>query len=63
MVDLMQEKLRALKLKKARLWSDIESLSEVNDATYARFGKLQADIMKLEKQIVRENKNPLKDEN
>lgn len=63
MVDLMQEKMRALKLKKARLWSDIESLSEVNDATYARFGKLQADIMKLEKEIVRENKNPLHDEN
>lgn len=49
----MQEKLRILKLKKARLWSDIESLAEVNDSTYLQFGKTQAEIMKLEKEIVR----------
>ena len=55
----MQEKLRILKLKKARLWSDIESLSEVNDSTYLQFGKTQAEIMKLEKDLVRDIKNPL----
>lgn len=59
MVDLMQEKLRVLKLKKARLWSDIESLSEVNDSTYLAFGKTQAEIMKLEKEIVRDTENPI----
>ena len=55
----MQEKLRVLKLKKARLWSDIESLSEVNDSTYLAFGKTQAEIMKLEKEIVRNSENPI----
>lgn len=56
MVGIMEERLRILKLKKARLWSDIESLSEVNDSTYLNFGKIEAEIMKLEKDIVRETK-------
>jgi hypothetical protein len=55
----MHEKLRVLKLKKARLWSDIESLSEVNDSTYLNFGKTQAEIMKLEREIVRNSENPI----
>lgn len=55
----MQEKLRVLKLKKARLWSDIESLAEVSDSTSLAFGKIQAEIMKLEKEIVRETVNPI----
>lgn len=59
----MEEKLRILKLKKARLWSDIESLSEVNDSTYLAFGKTQAEIMKLEKDIVRQTENPLDESN
>jgi len=53
----MSEKLRTLKLKKARLWADIESLSEVNDSMFLIFGKTQAEIMKLEKQMARETKN------
>lgn len=59
----MHEKLRILKLKKARLWSDIESLSEVNDSTYLNFGKTQAEIMKLEKEIVRNSENPIHENN
>ena len=59
----MQEKLRVLKLKKARLWSDIESLSEVNDSTYLAFGKTQAEIMKLEREIVRDTENPIHENN
>lgn len=59
----MHEKLRILKLIKARLWSDIESLSEVNDSTYLKFGKTQAEIMKLEKEIVRDTVNPLDENN
>ncbi|MDD2820752.1 MAG: hypothetical protein PHW29_05765 [Flavobacterium sp.] len=59
----MQEKLRVLKLKKARLWADIESLSEVNDSTYLNFGKTQAEIMKLEKEIVRNSENPIHENN
>jgi hypothetical protein len=58
----MSEKLRTLKLKKARLWSDIESLAEVNDSMFLIFGKTQAEIMKLEKQLAQENKNTF-DEN
>ena len=59
----MQEKLRILKLKKARLWSDIESLSEVSDSMFLSFGKTQAEIMKLEKEIVRQSINPLDENN
>jgi hypothetical protein len=59
---MIAEKLRSLKLKKARLWSDIESLSEVSDTMFLNFGKTEAEIMKLEKQLVREAVNPI-DEN
>lgn len=54
---VITEKLRVLKLQKARLWSDIESLSVVNDSMYCKFGKLTAEVMKLEKQLVRESEN------
>lgn len=53
----MEEKLRSLKLKKARLFSNIEMLSEVNECTFTEFGKLEAEIMKLEKQIIRKTEN------
>jgi hypothetical protein len=59
MVDLMKERLRILKLKKARLWSDIESLSEVSDSMFLNFGKTEAEIMKLEKELIRETENNL----
>lgn len=55
----MEEKLRILKLKKARLWSDIESLAEVSDSMFLAFGKTQAEIMKLEKELVRQSTNPI----
>lgn len=58
----MEERLRILKLKKARLWSDIESLSEVSDSMFLTFGKTEAEIMKLEKELIREIENNL-DEN
>ena len=53
----MSEKLRLLKLKKAKLWSNIESLSEVSDSMFLNFGKTVAEIMKLEKEMARETKN------
>jgi hypothetical protein len=59
----MEEKLRILKLKKARLWSDIESLAEVNDSMYLTFGKTQAEIMKLEKELVSQTENNLDENN
>ena len=58
----MEAKLRTLKLRKARLFDNIEMLSEVNESTFTEFGKLEAEIMKLEKAILHENKNTL-DEN
>jgi hypothetical protein len=59
----MEEKLRILKLKKARLWSDIESLAEVNDSMFLTFGKTQAEIMKLEKELLRQTENNLDESN
>ena len=53
----MEAKLRSLKLKKALLFSNIEMLSEVNESTFAEFGKVEAEIMKLDKQIVRNVEN------
>lgn len=57
MVDIMEAKLRTLKLKKAMLFSNIEMLSEVNESAFTEFGKLEAEIMKLEKQLVRKTEN------
>jgi hypothetical protein len=53
----MEAKLRTLKLRKARLFANIEMLSEVNESTFTEFGKLEAEILKLEKEIVRETEN------
>jgi hypothetical protein len=58
----MEAKLRTLKLRKARLFENIEMLSEVNESTFTEFGKLEAEIMKLEKKILNDNKNTF-DEN
>jgi len=56
------EELLKLKLKKANQFLEIEMLSSVNDSVYTRLGKTQAEIMKLEKELRRENQNDL-DEN
>lgn len=58
----LEAKLRTLKIRKARLFFNIEMLTEVNESTFTEFGKLEAEIMKLEKQIVRKTQNTL-DEN
>ena len=58
----IEEKLRMLKQKKARQFSEIESLSEVSDKAFLEFGKTVAEVMKLEKQLLQENENTL-DEN
>jgi hypothetical protein len=62
MVHIMENKLRTLKLKKALLLSNIESLSQVDDSLYLQFGKVEAEIIKTEKQLLRDNKNTF-DEN
>lgn len=53
----LENTLRTLKLKKAMLFYDIESLSTVNDSMYLTFGKVEAEILKLEKEIIRKTKN------
>jgi hypothetical protein len=53
----IEQKIQELKVKKARQFFNIESLSEVNDSTYLQFGKTVAELMKLEKLLVRETKN------
>jgi len=53
----MEEQLRTLKLKKARLFAEIESLVSVSELMYLNFGKVASEIMLLEKKIVRETKN------
>lgn len=59
----MNEKLNSLKFKKATLFSQIESLSVVSDSLFLQFGKVTAEIMQIEKQLVREIPNPRENEN
>jgi hypothetical protein len=58
----MEEKLRALKLKKANLVDQMMMLSSISDHFYMQLGKIEASILIMEKQIIRKEKNPL-DEN
>ena len=58
----LSEQILSLKIKKARIFLEIEMLSVVNDSVYTNFGKTVAEIMKLEKQQLREINNDL-DEN
>lgn len=57
----LEERLRGLKLRKAMLFDNIEMLSEVDDDLFTLFGKVEAEILKVEKQIVRLAENPLRD--
>ncbi|MBN8565224.1 MAG: hypothetical protein J0M25_00630 [Flavobacteriales bacterium] len=58
----MEEKLRKLKLKKVQLVDQMSMLSSISDHFYTQLGKLEAEILKEEKEIVRQTKNTL-DEN
>jgi hypothetical protein len=58
----LKEKIQILKVKKARQFFNIESLSEVNDSAFLQFGKTVAELMKLEKILLQETKNTF-DEN
>ncbi|UOX32426.1 hypothetical protein LXD69_10215 [Flavobacterium sediminilitoris] len=58
----MEQKLSNLRIKKATLFSHIEMMSTVSDTLFRDFGKVCAEIMQIEKQMVRETKNPF-DEN
>lgn len=55
----LQEEIAVLKLKKARIFGEIEMLSTVNDIVYTRLGKTVADIMRKEKELLRNAENHL----
>lgn len=57
----MQEKINSLMLKKARLLSEIEMLSEVSPLMYQNLGKVTAELHLLMKQQLRETENLLDD--
>lgn len=56
-----QQKLFSLQLKKARLFSKIESMPFVRESQLLKLGKLQASIMHVEKEIVRQSRNSFED--
>ena len=53
----MKEQLQKLKVKKARLISELEMLSEVSNLFYQNLGKVTAEIHLLEMKILRETEN------
>lgn len=53
----LKNKLRTLKLKKAMLLSNIESLSEVDELLFTQLGKVVAEISKVDKQLLRATEN------
>lgn len=56
---ILQEEITNLKIKKAKIFAEIEMLSSVNDCVYTRLGKITADIMRKEKQLLRETNSEL----
>lgn len=46
----LTNKIKTLKLKKAMLLSDIESMTEVDDSLYLQLGKVVVKISNLEKE-------------
>ena len=53
----IQNKLHGLKLRKAMIISNIESLSEVDETLFTQLGKVVAEISKIEKQLISEVEN------
>ena len=58
MIEL-QNKLSNLKLKKALLLAEIESLNEVEESLFIKLGKVVAETSKVQKQIIRATENPI----
>ncbi|MDR6844503.1 hypothetical protein [Flavobacterium granuli] len=55
----LEIKLRDLKFKKALLFAQIESLAEVEEKMFTKLGKLEAEILKLKKELIRTVENNL----
>lgn len=52
-------KLRDLKLKKALLFDKIESVLEVEESLFLELGKLEAELLMVQKKKTRATVNPL----
>jgi SMC interacting uncharacterized protein involved in chromosome segregation len=59
----MEKELRALKAKKVQLVDQMNMLSSISDHFYTQLGKIESEILKKEKEIVRSAANPLDDLN
>lgn len=53
----LHNKMSNLKLKKAQLLAEIESLSEVEESLFIKLGKVVAETSKIQKQIIRATEN------
>lgn len=53
----LENKLRTLRLKKAMILSNIESLREIDESVFTQLGKVVAEISKIKKELVRETVN------
>ncbi|WP_289659526.1 hypothetical protein [Flavobacterium panacagri] len=53
----LEEDITRLKIRKALILGEIEMLSFVNDSVYTRFGKIEAELLIKEKQLLREKEN------
>ena len=57
----MEKQLSSLKLKKVQLVDQMTMLSSISEHFYIQLGKLEVEIILLEKAIIRAAKNPLED--
>lgn len=57
----MEVNLRNAKLKKAKLLEQMSMLSSVSDHFLLQLGKVEYEILNLERELVRKTKNPLDD--
>lgn len=55
----LKNQIKTLKLKRAMLLNDIESLSTVDDSMYLQLGKVVSEVSKKEKELNRETENNL----
>lgn len=55
----LSEEILKLKVKKARQFAEIESLSVVNEIVYTKFGKTVSELMIKEKLLLQEKNDNL----
>ncbi len=53
----LKNQIKTLKLKRAMLLNDIESLSTVDDSMYLQLGKVVSEVSKKEKELNRQTEN------